>query len=180
MTVCRECGAHSAQRVSRGPLTVQIDPDAAYWRGKLLPIVGYRLRILHLLCSRGRASHFAIAIAGSGPDSGASTVSVQISLLRRQLPKGVEIKPIRGFGYELTITEEHMNDLKQRASEHLDALPEDTLAYVVLSISADNKPQAFSTVDGMATFAILGRSIAGTAEFFAQNAKKAHAEEPEA
>lgn len=100
---CPLCNVPKAERHTRGPLTTQLNPPAAWWRGKPLPVTGYPLKLLDLLCHLGKASLFAVQVAGSGEDANPETIRTVISQLRRNLPNGARITSIHGWGYELIL-----------------------------------------------------------------------------
>ena len=103
---CATCGAQKPRQFTHGPLTVQIGPRAAWWRGKPLPhLHPAKHAILYLLCEHEKVDHFALQMVGIGPDADPKALSVQIAQLRRQLPREVQILSIRGWGYQLSIAQ---------------------------------------------------------------------------
>lgn len=101
--ICHACGASTPQRASRGPLTVQLDPPRATWRGLPLRLNKTHIAMLHMLCIRPELSHFGMQIVAAGADASAETAKVQITHLRKRLPEGVTIEAIFGWGYRLVV-----------------------------------------------------------------------------
>ena len=103
MTTCPTCGAVRAQRCTRGPLTTQIGPPGVWWRGEPLALSPSQHAILHLLCQRGLADHFALGLVALGPDAKEHTIHVRLSQMRRRLPRELQIESIFGWGYRLVL-----------------------------------------------------------------------------
>jgi DNA-binding response OmpR family regulator len=106
MTLCTQCGAHTPETVTRGPLTVQIDPPQVFWRGKPFHVTPRQCKLLHFLAAHGEASHLAARFLAAGENTAQNTVTVQITFLRRRLPQGVRIEAVDGWGYKLRIDHE--------------------------------------------------------------------------
>lgn len=156
MSACRHCGVEKPAVAKRGDLVVQTSPPGVWWRGSpVFGIQGYRLALLHLLCSQGRASHGALEMIGAGPDTGSCAIKVQLHHLRRQLPRGITIKSVHGWGYQLDLEETTMSDTdtaappvaiatpRQRLVDHVSELPDDTRAMMLVYADCEGKVRAF-------------------------------------
>lgn len=104
MDHCPLCNAPKAERHTRGPLTTQLSPPGAWWKGKPLLVTGYQLQLLDLFCRLGKASHFAVQAIGAGENAAPATIQTVICGLRKKLPNGARIISIFGWGYELILT----------------------------------------------------------------------------
>lgn len=85
-------------------LDVRYGPLTVFWKGLPLRLTPSCKSLLAFLAEHGRASFFALEMVGIGPDAGPKTLSVQLCHLRRVLERAgvsVEIRSIRGWGYEL-------------------------------------------------------------------------------
>jgi DNA-binding response OmpR family regulator len=106
VTCCPQCGAPKADRHTRGALTTELNPPRAWWRGLPLPLNRNQVRLLHLLCQRGVATHFACQMVGVGEDAGPDTIKTVVCKMRKLIPAEIKITNIHGWGYELTLSED--------------------------------------------------------------------------
>ena len=104
--ICSECGAVRSGTHRRGPLTVQSDPPAAYWRGVRMALSPRQIAMLGLMAQRGDVTTLGLTLVGTGEDTNPEQLKVAISNLRRRLPEGLTIETLRGWGYGVRISDE--------------------------------------------------------------------------
>src|SRR5512146_622731 len=95
--------------LSRGPLSVQIDPPTVFWQGRRIRrIEPHCARMLIPLVRSGEAHRVSLSLL-TGEDADINAVSVYISKLRKAFrEEGVPVhilKPEHGGGYHLVIDE---------------------------------------------------------------------------
>ncbi len=103
MSCCPTCGSSIHNVVKRGPLLVQEEPYKAFWHG--LPIkhlTSVQAKILKAIAD-GRGSHGWLEMTCAGENTTSEVIKTQISWIRPKLPKGLSIKNIPGWGYELEL-----------------------------------------------------------------------------
>ena len=99
--ICGECGRETPERYSRGPLTVETEPLRIYHKGLPLDLPPMQARMLAALVETGKASFLRLDIAADTESDG--SVKVEMCRLRQRLPTGVEIRAVRGWGYEVMV-----------------------------------------------------------------------------
>jgi DNA-binding response OmpR family regulator len=95
---CPRCGAPDHAYYSRGGLIAHRDPYRVNYRGSRLDLRPAQAELLYQLVRFGRAGMSFL----QGPRSYEST-RVTVHAIRRRLPPGVEIRALRGWGYELIV-----------------------------------------------------------------------------
>ncbi len=103
-TRCPNCEAALPDRATFGPLTVELDPPAVYWRGIRHHRPAAEVKTLHLLARRGRVSHLALEMMTMGDNATSAVAKVRVCHLRRWLRAigaPLRIRTERGWGYAL-------------------------------------------------------------------------------
>lgn len=105
MKLCEGCGRSIADQVQRGPLTVQRNPSAAYWRGLMIPrLTETEISMLRMLVRDGETANEALEMCHGGESL--SMAKVMILRLRRKLAAVTDEVVIHnryGWGYWIEI-----------------------------------------------------------------------------
>ncbi len=104
---CPVCGDDVPLEVTRGPLTVRLEPPDVYWRGIRREFTAAQCRLLYVLVYRGKASHLGLALA-LGEETSLNALAVHVSHMRKRIAAhGLPITLISksGWGYLIEVGE---------------------------------------------------------------------------